>query len=176
MTLDRYRHASLSIDDLCEAATELLGSAAPDDARVQALPDTRIVRYYQSIGVVDRPSRYDGRNAVYGLRHLLQVVAVKRLQAHGLSLAQIQRVLQGRTDAELEAALADRASPAAAPPPPLPMRPDSVATAAAATARTGWVASEAAPGVVVSIDGSRVPDAAAVLARIREFLSQGGRP
>src|SRR5262249_5101766 len=35
------------------------------------------------------------RTALYGRRHLLQLVAIKRLQARGLSLAQVQEELLG---------------------------------------------------------------------------------
>src|SRR6266536_3835005 len=66
--------------------------------------------------------------ALYGRRHLLQLVAIKRLQAGGLSLAGIQARLAGATDEQLErvARLPDlderatRADPAldAAPPAP----------------------------------------------------------
>ncbi len=52
------------------------GRVGPEDQRVRAVPDARTVRYYQSIGLVDRPER-EGREAVYRWRHLLQVVAVK---------------------------------------------------------------------------------------------------
>jgi hypothetical protein len=40
--------------------------------------------------------------ARYGPRHLRQLVAIKRLQAQGLALAQIQARLTGATDAVLE--------------------------------------------------------------------------
>jgi hypothetical protein len=54
-----------------------------------------------------------GRVAYYGERHLLQLVAVKRLQARGLTLAAIQQRLAGATEATLRATagsaeLADR--------------------------------------------------------------------
>jgi hypothetical protein len=42
-----------------------------------------------------------GRTALYGPRHLLQLVAVKRRQAQGHSLAAIQAELAGASDADL---------------------------------------------------------------------------
>ena len=42
-----------------------------------------------------------GRTALYGRRHLLQLVAIKCLQATGIALAELQRQLLGLTDAEL---------------------------------------------------------------------------
>jgi hypothetical protein len=43
-----------------------------------------------------------GRKAYYGRRHLLQLVAIKRLQAQGLSLVEIQQKLFGAKDAALK--------------------------------------------------------------------------
>src|SRR5205807_3437706 len=78
----------------------LLGAAA--DGRVSDAPDARTVRYYTTLGLLDRP-RIDGRQARYGERHLLQLLAIKALQAVDLPLAGIQQRLYGRSDAELKA-------------------------------------------------------------------------
>jgi len=61
-------------------------------------PDARAVRWYASIGLVDRPVGGRGRGARYGVRHLRQLVAVRRLQADGWSLADIQGRLAGADD------------------------------------------------------------------------------
>jgi hypothetical protein len=71
------------------------------NARVTELPDARAIRWYATIGLVDRPSGTRGRSALYGPRHLLQLVAVKRLQARGHTLAEIQTRLAGATDTDL---------------------------------------------------------------------------
>src|SRR5579864_741486 len=42
-----------------------------------------------------------GRTALYGRKHLMQLVAIKRLQAKGLSLAEVQRQLIGLTESAL---------------------------------------------------------------------------
>ena len=42
-----------------------------------------------------------GRTAFYGRRHLLQLVAIKKLQAKGQTLAEVQRTLTGQTDGAL---------------------------------------------------------------------------
>jgi DNA-binding transcriptional MerR regulator len=70
--------------------------------RVRDLPDRRAIRYYTTIGLVDRPAAMRGRTALYERRHLLQLVAIKRLQADGMSLAEVQARLAGATDAQLE--------------------------------------------------------------------------
>ncbi|HLW65530.1 MAG TPA: MerR family transcriptional regulator [Gemmataceae bacterium] len=73
---------------------------APND-RIRELPDRRTIRYYTTLGLLDRP-QIDGRIARYRRRHLLQLVAIKRLQGHGLSLHEIQQRLLGVSDRELE--------------------------------------------------------------------------
>ena len=70
--------------------------------RVRDLPDRRAIRYYTTIGLVDRPAAMRGRTALYIRRHLLQLVAIKRFQAAGMTLAQVQVRLAGATDAQLE--------------------------------------------------------------------------
>jgi DNA-binding transcriptional MerR regulator len=85
------------------AAAALAGPAYPGapNGRVRDVPDRRTVRYYVTIGLVDRPAAMQGRTALYGTRHLLQVVAVKRRQAQGRSLAEIQAELASATDKTL---------------------------------------------------------------------------
>jgi DNA-binding transcriptional MerR regulator len=102
-----YRSCALSLEELVETAAVLLRRLAvrPEDGRVAAEPDVRGVRYYQTLGIVDKPQRYDGRRAVYGYRHLLQLLAVKRLQQEGHALHQVQQALAGRSTDSLEAGL-----------------------------------------------------------------------
>src|ERR1700719_3749146 len=71
------------------------------NGRVRDVPDRRTIRYYTTLGLIDRPAEMRGRTAFYGVRHLLQLVAIKRLQTHGLSLADIQPRLVGRTTSAL---------------------------------------------------------------------------
>ena len=73
-----------------EVATRIAALPAPSNGQVRAVPDERTVRYYGTIGLLDRPLAMRGRTALYGRRHLAQVVAIKRLQAMGRSLAEIQ--------------------------------------------------------------------------------------
>src|SRR5262249_56989090 len=74
--------------------------------RVRDVPDRRAIRYYTTVGLLDRPAEMRGRTAMYGRRHLLQLVAIKRLQTRGLSLAEIQERLLGLPNSQLES-LAD---------------------------------------------------------------------
>lgn len=84
----------------------LLG--AQQDQRVSAVPDARTIRYYTTLGLIDRP-RMDGRQARYGQRHVLQILSIKALQGAALPLAEIQSRLYGRSDAELTAMLSSLA-------------------------------------------------------------------
>ncbi|GII24314.1 MerR family transcriptional regulator [Planosporangium mesophilum] len=95
-----------TIDELLDRVRTALAQAeypGPPNGRVRDLPDRRAVRWYATTGLVDRPAGMRGRNALYGPRHLLQLVAVKRRQAEGESLARIQAELNGATDATLAA-------------------------------------------------------------------------
>jgi len=96
--------AEWTLDELVRRVTAALaGGAYPGapNGRVRDVPDRRAVRWYATIGLVDRPAGARGRTALYGPRHLLQLVAVKRRQAEGCTLAEIQAELTGATDATL---------------------------------------------------------------------------
>ena len=60
----------------------------------------RNIRYYQTIGLVDRPLNASGRG--FTRKHHLQLVSIRRLQAKGLSLDRIRTLVSGRTEKELE--------------------------------------------------------------------------
>lgn len=96
-----------TLDELAQRARQALaadGVRAPN-GRVHELGDGgRAIRWYGTKGLVDRPEIGPGHSARYGPRHLLQLVAVKRLQARGLTLAQIQQQLAGATDEALQSA------------------------------------------------------------------------
>ncbi|HEY3200387.1 MAG TPA: MerR family transcriptional regulator [Actinomycetes bacterium] len=87
------------------AGAALSNQAVQPSARVRDVPDERLIRWYATIGLLDPPRR-QGRAAWYGPRHLLQLVAIKRRQAAGRSLADIQAELLGATD-EMLLSIAD---------------------------------------------------------------------
>ena len=92
-----------TLDELAERVDAALAVDYPGQpsGRVRDVPDPRAIRWYTTIGLIDRPVAHRGRMALYGPRHLLQLVAVKRLQAKGLPLVAIQQELAGATDTEL---------------------------------------------------------------------------
>jgi DNA-binding transcriptional MerR regulator len=69
---------------------------------VRDVPDVRTIRYYTTIGLMDRPAEMRGRTAFYGPHHLRQLVAVKRLQARGMSLLEVQESLAGASPRRLD--------------------------------------------------------------------------
>jgi DNA-binding transcriptional MerR regulator len=102
-----------TIDELGErVAGALLGPGYEGVAsgRVRDVPDLRTIRYYTTLGLLDRPTAMRGRTALYGARHLLQLVAIKRLQARGLSLAAVQERVVGLSDAALRRLAATEAT------------------------------------------------------------------
>ncbi len=99
-----FKGFEFTLDDLVNTASNLIERAKtqPIDGRVAPFPDARTVRYYQTLGILKKPIRYEGRNAIYGYHHLLQLIAIKLLQRQGLSLAQIQNALAQATLSDLE--------------------------------------------------------------------------
>jgi DNA-binding transcriptional MerR regulator len=92
-----------TLDQLTAAVERALAVdyVGPTNGRVRDVPDQRTIRYYTTLGLIDRPAAMRGRTALYGRRHLLQLVSIKRLQSAGLTLAEVQARLLGRTDADL---------------------------------------------------------------------------
>ncbi len=68
---------------------------------VSIYPDERTIRYYILKGLVDKSSGYHGPAATFGAHHLLQVVAIKKLQAEYLPLHKIKEIILGLNTNEL---------------------------------------------------------------------------
>ncbi len=166
----RFRDAEFSLDELSETAARLLRQEGTrvDDGRVAGAPDGRAIRFYQTLGVLDKPLRYDGRRAVYGYRHLLQILAVKRLQAEGYPLGMIQSSLPAKSTDDLERGLR-AAAPMAGPPHELaaPAPTPDVSLRRVLTA-------EIAPGITVTIDPAQVPEPERLIRRLAAHLASGG--
>jgi len=97
---DLWRIEQLSA--LVDRALERSTYGGQDSARVREVPDVRTIRYYTTIGLLDRPQEMRGRTAFYGRRHLWQLVAVKKLQAEGMSLVDVQAALAGASNRKLQ--------------------------------------------------------------------------
>ena len=92
-----------TIEQLPDQVAALLADnyEGQSNGRVRELPNGRTIRWYTTIGLVDRPVAMRGRTALYGRRHLLQLAAVKKLQSAGRTLAEIQELLLGATEGRL---------------------------------------------------------------------------
>jgi DNA-binding transcriptional MerR regulator len=94
-----------TMEQLVERVSAALAAESPGapNGRVREVPDRRSIRWYTTIGLVDRPLGSRGRTVLYGPRHLLQLVAIKRRQAAGRTLAEIQAELAGASQETLAA-------------------------------------------------------------------------
>ena len=163
MTLSRLQcqyRGVWTLDELLERVSAALTaeySGAPN-GRVRDVPDRRAVRWYATTGLVDRPSAMRGRTALYEQRHLLQLVAVKRLQSEGRTLADIQAELAGATDSTLAAIarVPERLLDSADAQPSEPVRPRFWAQPAAAPAQAPPAPEKAVPLNGVALGGGAV--------------------
>src|SRR5262245_41705171 len=149
--LQRMDEATWTLSELAEeVAAGLRGYEGAANGQVRAVPDERSIRYYTTLGLLDRPAAMRGRTALYGKRHLAQVVAIKRLQSAGKPLSEIATIVPTLDDATLArvsgVVVPRRAAPAAgradfwrsrpaAPSAPPASAPHSPAPAAAPIAR-----------------------------------------
>jgi DNA-binding transcriptional MerR regulator len=78
-----------------------LGWQEGDSKRVNWAPNPRLIRYYTTLGLLDRATRFQGRVALYSSKHLLQILAIKYLQLGGKKLEEIQQVLLGLNEESL---------------------------------------------------------------------------
>ena len=105
----------LTLPEFAEVAARAVeaSGALPDSRQAKAVPAARMIRYYTARGLLPRPGTR-GRALVYGRRHLLQLVAIKRLQGQGMALDEIADRLAGISDSDLAAvaAVADGVMPA----------------------------------------------------------------
>ncbi len=87
---------------VAEAVSRIAALPPPKNGQVRAVPDERTIRYYAALGLLDRPVGQRGRTALYGKRHLAQIVSIKRLQGAGRSLAEIREMWPTLDDVTLE--------------------------------------------------------------------------
>jgi len=142
------------MDELLDRVRGALAAEYPGapNGRIRDVPDRRAVRWYTTTGLVDRPSAMRGRTALYGPRHLLQLVALKRRQAEGHSLAAIQAELAGAADDDLAAvARVPRELLTTEPPEPQkPARPRFWAAAPSSPAAPSFPTAPSSPAALSS--------------------------
>lgn len=165
------RTRTWTLAELVSEASGLLAAmnVAAGDARVASTPDARAVRYYQSLGIVERPLRYEGRRAIYGWRHLIAVLAIKLLQSQGFSLARIQNAFTAQPFDAWEAAVLQALGAEPSP----PVEPVPAASSPTPSALSSF---EVAPGVVLTIDPRLVDDPEGLARQVHTLLTRGVRP
>ena len=133
----------LTLEGFVETINDCLPQCLPESTtggRGQESVNARLVRHYTTQGLLDKPLK-QGREARYVYRHVLQLLALRRLLADGYSISSIAGlidgqanavlagILQGSTQLTVEAAnpalaflsqIRDRATPAASVPVPAP--------------------------------------------------------
>jgi len=73
------------------------------DSRVSLTFQERSFRHYQTLGCLD-PGERQGRRVVYGIRHFIQALLIRRLLLEKLSADQICDALRERTTQEIRKA------------------------------------------------------------------------
>lgn len=95
------------LDSFVDTANRVLPQFLPTtegDRPSSELVNPRLVRYYTTQGVLDRPQRV-GREARYRYRHLLQLLVVRRLLQEGYSTSAIQPITTEKSNQALESLL-----------------------------------------------------------------------
>lgn len=100
-----------------EAARILSESGLAQQARgtVTELPDERTVRYYLAEGLLPPADEKQGTASVFGFRHLLGLLVVKKLQAEHLPIRAIRELVAGKTERQLERLLGGEAEAGGGP-------------------------------------------------------------
>jgi DNA-binding transcriptional MerR regulator len=103
--LEGIRHRKYTgVAELADHVGRILTESGPTQERgtVSEVPDERTIRYYLSEGLISPAEEKQGTASVFGYLHLLQLLAVKKLQAEHLPIRKIREVVDGRSERELE--------------------------------------------------------------------------
>ncbi|MEP6924665.1 MAG: MerR family transcriptional regulator, partial [Pyrinomonadaceae bacterium] len=94
----------LGVGELAAAATRILieDNMTQSHETVTTSPDERTVRYYLSENLISASEEKRGTATVYSYFHLLQLLAIKKLQAEHLSIRQIRKMIAEQSENQLE--------------------------------------------------------------------------
>lgn len=127
------------------------------DKRVSSSFTVRTLRHYQTLGCLDAPEK-DGRSAIYGFRHYLQALLIRKLLYLRCSPESIRITLKGKSDKQYKDMLfadldiVSSASPIAV----LPSSVEPPAKSSAAPASPGeelWTRIPLGPGAELHLQG-----------------------
>jgi DNA-binding transcriptional MerR regulator len=86
---EEHRAWTGSAEELAELANAEIRKSSGVDPEL----NERLVRYYVSMGAIDRPLRV-GREARFGFRHFAQLMVARSLLSRGLSLGNVRHMVQ----------------------------------------------------------------------------------
>lgn len=97
-------HLEFSMENLVEWVNNAVRRFYPQaneggDKRVSDSFTVRTLRYYQTLGCLDTPDK-DGRRAIYGYRHYLQALIIRKLLYLRYAPESIHDALQGKSNRE----------------------------------------------------------------------------
>lgn len=102
----------VGLPEFAQTAARMLSELDLEQERgtVTNVPDERTIRYYLAEGLIQTPEEKQGTASVFGYLHLLQLIAVKKLQAEHLPIRKIRELVAGRSERELETLIGFSAS------------------------------------------------------------------
>lgn len=133
---------------------EQLGIEQDPQSRVSAWPDLRSFRMYRTQKLIDDPNTKIGVAGDYGRKHVLQLVAIKAMQAQRLPLREIRTRLAEMDEPALEKWLSGSTVP-------LPRTKTKTVSTTPALMPERWI---------------QVPLAQGAFAMVSEALLKGSRP
>lgn len=94
----------VGVAELAMAVSQILAEIGPsqEKATVTQLPDERTVRFYLAEGLLSPAEEKQGTASVFNYKHLLQLLAIKKLQAEDLPIRKIKQLLDGLEEADLK--------------------------------------------------------------------------
>src|SRR5258708_9708263 len=99
----------IGVADLADETARVLRGSGPmqEKATVTEVPDERTIRYYLNEGLLSPADEKQGTASVFGYRHLLQLLVIKKLQSEHLPIRKIRELVIARKERELERLLGD---------------------------------------------------------------------
>lgn len=94
----------IGVAELASEAAKILAESglAQERGTVSEVPDERTIRYYLAENLVSPAEEKQGTASVFGYKHLLQLLVVKKLQSEHLPIRKIRELVEGRELRELE--------------------------------------------------------------------------